>query len=42
MIPADDKLHRNLMINTLLNHTLLDMKPQYPEDFPELVGLKVE
>ena len=42
VIPADDKLHRNLMINTLLNHTLLDMKPQYPEDFPELVGLKVE
>ena len=42
IIPADDKLHRNLMINTLLNHTLQDMKPQYPVDFPELVGLQVE
>ncbi|MEG0923048.1 MAG: polyphosphate kinase 2 family protein [Comamonas sp.] len=42
IIPADDKLHRNLMINTLLNHALLDMKPQYPVDFPELVGLQVE
>ena len=42
VIPADDKLHRNLMINTLLNHTLLDMKPQYPTDFPELVNLRVE
>ena len=42
VIPANDKLHRNLMINTLLNHTLQDMAPQYPVDFPELKGLKVE
>ncbi len=42
VIPADDKLHRNLMINTLLNQTLLDMNPQYPMDYPELVGLQVD
>lgn len=42
VIPSDDKLHRNLMINTLLNHTLQDMKPQYPVDFPALLGLRVE
>lgn len=41
IIPADDKLHRNLMVNTLLNHTLLDMQPQYPVDYPELAGLQV-
>ncbi|WP_429949789.1 PPK2 family polyphosphate kinase [Comamonas sediminis] len=42
VVPADNKLHRNLMVNTLLNHCLLDMQPQYPVDFPELVGLQVE
>ncbi|MFT3815482.1 MAG: polyphosphate kinase 2 family protein [Acidovorax sp.] len=42
VIPADDKVHRNLMVNRLLNQVLQDMNPQYPVDQPELKGLKVE
>ena len=42
VVPADNKLHRNLMVNRLLNKVLQDMDPKYPVDQPELKGLKVE
>lgn len=42
VVPANNKLHRNLMISTLLNKVLRDLDPQYPVDQPELQGLKVE
>ncbi|MGE8320506.1 MAG: PPK2 family polyphosphate kinase [Comamonas sp.] len=42
VVPADSKLHRNLMVNTLLNQVLRGMDPQYPVDQPELKGLKVD
>ncbi|MDM0057154.1 PPK2 family polyphosphate kinase [Variovorax fucosicus] len=42
VIPADSKLHRNLMIARLLVKTLRDMKPRAPAPDPTLKGLIVE
>lgn len=42
VVPANNKLHRNLMVNRLLNKVLQELDPQYPVDQPELKGLKVE
>ncbi|MGJ7495977.1 PPK2 family polyphosphate kinase [Variovorax sp. RT4R15] len=42
VIPADSKLHRNLMIARLLVKTLRDMKSRAPPPNPALKGLIVE
>jgi PPK2 family polyphosphate:nucleotide phosphotransferase len=42
VVPADSKTHRNLMIATALKATLNGLSLRYPEDDPELAGLKVE
>ncbi len=42
MIPANDKLHRNLMIAELLVRTLRNMKLAPPQANPALAGLRVE
>ncbi|MFC3146067.1 PPK2 family polyphosphate kinase [Piscinibacterium candidicorallinum] len=41
VIPADDKLHRNLMIGELLVERLKAMKLKAPPANPALIGLKV-
>lgn len=42
VIPANDKLHRNLMIAELLVRTLRNMKLASPQANPALAGLRVE
>ena len=42
VIPANDKLHRNLMIAELLVRTLRNMKLAPPKPNPALTGLRVE
>lgn len=42
VIPANDKLHRNLMIAELLVRTLRNMKLAPPQANPALAGLRVE
>ena len=42
VIPANDKLHRNLMIAELLVRTLQNMKLAPPQANPALAGLRVE
>lgn len=42
VIPANDKLHRNLMIAELLVRTLRNMKLAPPKANPALAGLRVE
>lgn len=41
VVPADDKLHRNLMIAELLVSTLKDLKLKAPAANPELIGLVI-
>ena len=41
VVPADSKTHRNLMIATLMRHTLQQLDLQYPPDDPALKGLKI-
>ena len=41
VVPADSKTHRNLMIATLLRHTLLQLDLRYPPEDPALKGIKV-
>ncbi len=41
VVPADDKLHRNLMIAELLVSTLKSLKLKAPAPNPELIGLVV-
>jgi len=41
VIPANDKLHRNLMVAELLLYTLAAMKLPPPDPNPALVGLRV-
>ena len=42
VVPANDKLHRNLMIAELLVRTLRNMKLAPPQANPALAGLRVE
>jgi polyphosphate kinase 2 (PPK2 family) len=42
VVPANDKLHRNLMVAALLVQTLKDMKLKPPQADPALKGLVVE
>lgn len=42
VVPADSKLHRNLMIARLLVKTLREMKPRAPAPNPALAGLVVK
>lgn len=41
VVPADSKTHRNLMIATLVRHTLQQLGLRYPPQDPALAGLKV-
>ena len=41
VVPADSKTHRNLMIATLVRHTLEQLDLRYPPPDPALQGLKV-
>jgi len=42
VVPADSKTHRNLMIATLLKHTLEGLGLRYPPDDPALAGLTIK
>ncbi|RZL94069.1 MAG: polyphosphate kinase 2 family protein [Variovorax sp.] len=42
VVPADSKLHRNLMVARLLVKTLREMKPRAPAPNPALAGLVVK
>lgn len=42
VIPANDKLHRNLMIATLVRDRLKKMDPSYPDGPEGIEGLKIE
>jgi PPK2 family polyphosphate:nucleotide phosphotransferase len=41
VVPADAKTHRNLMIATLVRHTLQQLGLRYPPQDPALQGIKV-
>ncbi|MDQ3059467.1 MAG: polyphosphate--nucleotide phosphotransferase [Pseudomonadota bacterium] len=41
VVPADSKTHRNLMIATLVRHTLEQLDLRYPASDPALQGIKV-
>jgi PPK2 family polyphosphate:nucleotide phosphotransferase len=40
VVPADSKTHRNLMIATIVRHTMLGLGLKYP-DQPDIAGLKI-
>jgi PPK2 family polyphosphate:nucleotide phosphotransferase len=42
IVPADSKLHRNLMIGTLVRDSLKSLGLRYPPPDPKIKGLKVE
>jgi len=42
VVPSDSKLHRNLMIASLVNDALEDMGLQTPAADPELTDLRVD
>jgi PPK2 family polyphosphate:nucleotide phosphotransferase len=41
VVPADSKTHRNLMIATLVRHTLQQLDLRYPPQDPALKGIKM-
>ena len=41
IVPSDSKVHRNLMIATLVRQSLLALKLRYPDDDPSLKNIKV-
>lgn len=41
VVPADSKTHRNLMIATLVRHTLQQLDLRYPPQDPALKGVKI-
>lgn len=40
IVPADSKTHRNLMVASVIKHTLQALKLEYP-DQPDIAGLKI-
>ncbi|NML42650.1 polyphosphate--nucleotide phosphotransferase [Ramlibacter sp. G-1-2-2] len=40
IVPADSKTHRNLMVASVIKHTLQSLKLEYP-DQPDIAGLKI-
>ena len=42
VVPADSKVHRNLMVATLLRDALLKLKLRFPPGNPALDGLRIE
>jgi hypothetical protein len=41
VVPADSKTHRNLMIATLMERTMRDLKLREPPPNPELAHLRI-
>ena len=42
IIPADSKVHRNLLVSSVLLEVMASLKMAYPEPDPQLTGLRVE
>ena len=42
IIPADSKVHRNLLVSSVLLEVMQSLKMAYPEPDPRLTGMKVE
>ena len=42
IIPADSKVHRNLLVSSVLLEVMQSLKMAYPEPDPQLTGMKVE
>ena len=42
IIPADSKVHRNLLVSSVLLEVMASLKMSYPEPDPQLTGLQVE